>query len=254
MTIFNGKVKFLITAALLITTAVLSSFLYNAAASPVKTYAADTGSDTKRTLNVTGQGIINATPDIAYVMMGVVTESKVARDAQKANADNMSKIIALIKASGIKDEDVKTVNYSINPKYDYNKDTGVSNIIGYTVTNSVKVTVRDISKTGSIIDIATNSGMNITGNVSFGLSDYDTNYNNALKAAVESAKKKADTIAAALGITLKLPLTINENGGYNPQVNFGVADLAMKSEGAAPTPIQGGSLEIDASVSISYEY
>lgn len=207
----------------------------------------------KKTLSVSGQAKVNASPDIAYISMGVVTENKDAKAAQKENANSMDKVIATIKASGIKAEDIKTVNYSIYPKYDYNKISGQSSIVGYTVSNSVSITVRDLTKTGSIIDAAAESGVNMSSNITFGLSNYEEYYNNALKNAVLAAKKKAGTMADALGVVLKTPISVNEGGGYSPLMNYVSYDMKAEMANAA-TPIQSGSLEITANVSIVYEY
>ena len=166
---------------------------------------------------------------------------------------SMDKVIAAIKSTGVKTDDIKTVNYSIYPKYDYNKETGASAIVGYTVNNSVYVTVRDLAKTGNIIDAAADSGVNVSSNISFDLSSYEQYYNDALKNAVLAAKKKAGTVADALGVTLKAPITVSEGGGYSPLRNYATYDMKAERTGAA-TPIQPGSLEITANVSIVYEY
>ncbi|HHW32482.1 MAG TPA: SIMPL domain-containing protein [Clostridiaceae bacterium] len=212
----------------------------------------------KRVINVSGLGIIKASPDIAYITLGFVTEDTDANEAQKKNAKQMDKIVAAIKDLGIEDEDIKTVSYNIYPKYDYDRNTGVSKIIGYSVNNSVQVTVRDILKTGKVIDIASENGANTSGGISFGLSDYEGYYNNALKAAVENAKKKADIIADTLGVSLKLPVSITENSGYQqpPTVYYSkTMDWAASDEAErVTTPIESGTLEIRASVAVIYEY
>lgn len=246
------KNKMVITTAVLMVLAMLTAAVLSFTAfTPVK--AADENQPTKRTLNVSGSGTVNASPDIAYVTLGVVTENKDAKTAQQDNAKAMDKVTALIKSSGIKSDDIKTVNYSIYPKYDYIKDTGESNITGYTVNNSIQVTVRDITKAGSIIDVAAGSGVNLTSNISFGLSDYDKFYNEALKKALGAAKVKAESMADVYGIKLGVPVTINENGGSSPVYsNMGYAKAQVAD--SAATPIQAGTMEIKANVSVAYEY
>jgi len=246
------KNKMVISAAVLTALVMLTvASLSFSAFTPVK--AADENQPTKRTLNVAGSGTVSTSPDIAYVTLGVVTENKDAKVAQQDNAKAMDKVIALIKNSGVKSDDIKTVNYSIYPKYDYNKDTGESRIIGYTVNNSVQVTVRDITKAGSIIDLAAGSGVNLTSNISFGLSDYDKTYNEALKKALEAAKVKAESMAGVYGIKLGVPVTINENGGYGP-VYSNMGYTKAEDAGGVATPIQAGTMEIKANVSVVYEY
>ena len=244
----NNRVKL---AALLLAAAslaVMAFGLYGNA--PAK--AAENQSD-KKTISVSGQARVTATPDIAYITLGVISEDKDAKAAQKANAAAMDKVIAAIKASGVKNDDIKTVNYTIYPKYDYNQTTGVSSIVGYSVNNSVRVTVRDMTTTGNIIDAAADSGVNVSSSINFDLSNYEKYYNDALKNAVLAAKKKADTVASALGVSIKGAVSVNEGGGYSPLSNYATYDMKAENEGIS-TPIQAGSVEIAANVSIVYEY
>lgn len=211
-----------------------------------------TGQPTKRTLNVTGQGTVTATPDIAYITLGVMTEDVDAKVAQQENAKAMNEVIKQIKNSGVKNEDIKTSNYNIYPKTTYNDKTGESKIVGYTVNNSVVVTVRDISKVGNVIDIAAANGVNLSNGISFGLSDYEKYYNEALKQAVKIAKNRATTIGGSLGITVKTPVTVTESGASGPIINYAYDMKA--SAGQATTPIQAGNMDIRATVNMTYEY
>jgi uncharacterized protein YggE len=245
------KSKLMMAVLLLTAAALFAAAIGIFANAPAQAAAEDTAP--KKTINVSGQSKVSASPDFATITLGVVTEDKDAKAAQKANAASMDKVIAAIKALGIKEDDIKTVNYSIYPKYDYNQQTGASSIIGYTVSNNVNVTVRDLQKTGSVIDAAADSGVNTSSSISFGISNYEEYYNEALKNAVLAAKKKAGTIADALGVKLKDPVTVNEGGGYYPLTNYAVYDMKAEAMGAA-TPIQAGSIEITANVSIVYEY
>jgi uncharacterized protein YggE len=249
--IFSTKNKIMMVALVLVAAALFVSVLGIFVNAP--TQAAEEGAE-KRTINVTGQSKVSASPDFATITLGVVSQDKDAKVAQKANATSMDKVIASIKALGISEDDIKTVNYSISPRYDYNKETGISNIVGYTVNNNVSVTVRDLDKTGSVIDAAADSGVNTSSSISFGISNYEDYYNAALKNAVLAAKKKANTIAGALEVTLKAPISVNEGGGYSPLSNFAVYDMKAAEGFNATTPIQAGTMEISANVSIVYEY
>ncbi len=250
----SGKIKliavFVLLAVLLIPVVVLTPPVISQAASDNDPQPA------KRTINVTGQGTVEVSPDIAYITLGVVTENKDAKAAQQENASIMDAVVKAIKSAGVAEEDIKTTGYSIYPKYDYNEKTGTSNIVGYTVRNNVQVTVRDITKVGQIIDIAADKGVNISNSISFGLSDYEKYYNEALKKAVESGSRKAKTIADALGIKLGAPVSVSESGSYVPTYRVYESAAAMKSADGiqVTTPISSGTIEVQAYVSMSYEY
>jgi len=248
-TVLTRKTKLITVTAVLI----VLSFILALIGSPGRISAASDGQPTKRTINVSAQGSVKATPDVAYVEIGVITENENANVAQQNNADIMSKVVNAIKESGVVESDIKTTNYYISPKYIYDRDTGKNEINGYTVTNQVQVTVRDIKKTGNIIDVAASNGANMSSNITFAVSNYELYYNQALKIAVENAKKRAETIAGAIGITLGTPVSVSESGGYySPTVRVSFDSMA-KNE-VATTPISAGTFDISASVSMTYEY
>lgn len=252
MTVALFKNKFLIAAA-----ALLTAILLIVAVAGISGYAPVKAAEeqaTKKTLNTSGSGKISVAPDIAYVSLGVVTEDKNAKTAQQNNATAMNKVVAMVKNTGIVADDIKTIDYNMNPKYNYNKDTGESNIVGYSVTNTIQVTVRDLTKVGNIIDLAANSGSNISNSISFGLSDYEKYYNEALKKAVTIAQKRADTMASVLGITNKTPVTVTESGSSAPVYNYRSYDMVKAEQAAASTPVQAGTIDVTANVSIVYEY
>jgi uncharacterized protein YggE len=254
MAIFNdskNKILLVVVAAAAI---ILASVFVPGILAGKDTYAASEGNtENRRTMYVSGSAKVTAVPDIAYATMGVVIENADAKVAQNENAKLMDKVVKAILAAGVAEDDIKTQGYSISPKYDYNRDTGESKIIGYSVRNSVEVTIRNVEKTGAIIDAATEAGANLSGGIRFGLSDSEKYYKEALAKAVIVAKERAETIADALGVKLKLPYEITETGSSYPV--YVSRDYAKLDEASAlTTPIEPGTLDINASVSIKYEY
>lgn len=220
-----------------------------------KVLAADPTADAARTINVTGVGEVTIAPDIAYLYLGVVTDKLTTIEAQSANSTAINNVIAAIKKDGIKDEEIKTTDYSINPKYDYDKNTGRSSIVGYTVSNTLKVTVKDISKVGQVIDTALKNGANTSNSISFGISDYEKYYNMALLNALSNAQSKAQTISNFLGIKLTTPVKVIENSTGIP--NDYPTSLSAKFESAdssASTSIQAGIYKVKADISLVYQY
>src|SRR5438105_508561 len=99
---------------------------------------------------VTGQGSVTTTPDRAQLSLGVTSDGRTASAALRANAADMAKVIAAIKAQGIAAADIQTAFVSLNVRYNPNGDA----VVGYTASNSVSVTVRTLAKTGPVIDAA----------------------------------------------------------------------------------------------------
>lgn len=208
-----------------------------------------------RTINVTGDGEVNVTPDIAYVSLGVTTEKSSVGEAQKNNSTTMNNIIAAIKKAGVASEDIKTSKYTISPKYSYEDKTGNSTIVGYTVTSTLSVTVKNINLVGSIIDTAIINGANNSNGITFGVSDYEKYYNIALTNAISNAKVKAQAMANSIDVKLSTPTKITENSSgvpteypvfYNESVKNSSMDQGMT--------VQTGIYKIKANVSLVYEY
>lgn len=219
--------------------------------------AADTS---KSSLAVNGNGKVSAKPDMAYITVGVTSQAKTARDAQTDNNKKMSRVIAALKGLAIKDDDIRTVNYDLSPRYEYTHlKTGEQKqqLVGYTATNQVQVVVRDINTVGKALDVVVNAGANLSGGINFTLSEarMEKAYADALSAALKNARGKADVLAKGIGVTLGKPKEINEGGGISiPPMyrEFGYAKMA--DEASSQVPVAAGQLEVNASVSLRYEY
>jgi uncharacterized protein YggE len=130
----------------------------------------------KRTLTLTGQAKVTAAPDMAIISAGTVSEAKTARAALDANNVAMAKVISTIEAAGVEKKDIQTSNFSVQPKYVYPKQTSNGEqqpprIVGYTVSNSVSVIVRDLEKLGTIMDAVVSSGVNQMNGLSFTIAE-----------------------------------------------------------------------------------
>lgn len=201
-------------------------------------------------MTVSAAGIKKVMPDVAYVTVGATTQNKSMSKAQSQNRDIMNALNEALKAGGLTDDDIKTVNYSVNPMYDYT--TGTGKISGYEVTNMIQLTIKDIDKAGDYIDIAAANGANTNYSINFDLLDSTGYYNEALADAVTKAKGKADAIAKAGGYEITGTLEISESQAYyTPEYREYEAAPAAAAE--APTPVAAGLLEISANVTVVYQ-
>lgn len=206
-----------------------------------------------RTITASGEGAIQASPDVAYVSVGVITEGKELAKVQADNTDKMTKVMASLTKLGIKKEEIKTTGYNVSPKYEWNEKTSVSTIVGYTVSNTLEVTVNDITKTGSLLDAAVASGSNTIYGVRFGLKNQTTLYNQALEIAVKDAKAKAAAMGKGLSITNIQPLKITEVSNRNTPVFYEGATASM-DVAKATTPISQGELKVTANVTVEFSF
>lgn len=220
---------------------------------------AGAGEETSKSgLTVNGQGKVSAKPDMAYITVGVTSQAKTARDAQTDNNVKMAKVISTLKGMSIKEDDIRTIQYDLSPRYEYSSlKTGEQKqqLVGYTATNQVQVTVRDINQVGKALDSVVTAGANLSGGINFTLSDakMEKAYADALTAALKSAKGKADVLAKGIGVTLGKPKEISEGGMSIPPM-YRQDFYAAKEEAVGAVHVSAGQLEISASVSLRYEY
>jgi len=204
---------------------------------------------------VTGEGKTMATPDIVLLSLGIEAEAKTVAQAQKDAAEAMNGVMKALKSSGIAEKDIQTQTFSIYPMRKWIEDEQREIIIGYRVTNIVVAKIRQIDKTGTIIDDVAEVGGNLAriDSIGFTVDDPTSYYKEARAKAIGDAIEKAKQMAQAANIKLGRLLYISEGASYMPPVI--VRDYAMKAEGAAPapTPISPGELEIQVTVQMVYD-
>lgn len=213
------------------------------------TVMADT--DVKENIvSVNGVGSVTVKPDIAYINVGVETQNDDAGIAQTENAEQMTAVMAAIKALGIKDEDIKTQQYSIYDRIDYSENGSGDKY--YLVTNIVKVTVQDIDQVGDVIDAAAGAGANQISSIQFGIKEEAEAYQSALKLAMESAKGKANAILSTFGEAADKPSKVSETSYFSGAVRM---DYEMAfADAKASTPVSSGELTVTANVTVEYNY
>lgn len=206
----------------------------------------------KNTIVVTGEGRAFAKPDIGEVTVSVLSQASTVALAQKDNVEKMNAVVKAMKDLGIKEEDLKTTNYQVNPRYQYS--AGRSTIIGYEVRQSLQVKIRELDKAPQVIEKATSSGANEVGSLNFTIDDQDKVKNEAREEAINKAKAKAQNLVVSLGVSLGKIVSFSENYGATPYPVYyeSAKTLGMGGGGAAPD-IQTGQNEINAGVSITYE-
>ena len=202
-----------------------------------------TAATSQHSIVVTGNGAVATVPDRAQLSLGVSSDAKTASAALRANAAEAARVIAAIKGQGIAAADIRTEQVSLSPRYTQNGD----GIIGYTATNSVGVTLRNLDKTGGVIDAAVEAGDNQVSGPNLVRSDQSALYRTALRAAIADAKAKAQTIASASGLHLRRITDVSENGGPTP-----IADATAKVGVAPSTPIEPGTQLVEATVTVTF--
>ncbi len=204
--------------------------------------------DSPATLTVTGTAVVEVAPDIATISLGVTTNGTTAAAAMSANNDALSAVLARIRAAGIEDRDVQTSNLSLNPNWVSSANGTSSEIQGYIASNMLTIRVRELDKTGAVLDAAISDGANSLNGLSFGLQNQRPQEDEARKQAVADAIARASLIADAAGAKLGPILSIAEGGMSEPMP----APMYRMADSKA-VPLAGGSVEVSASVTIVFQ-
>ena len=209
------------------------------------------GGKMPRIISLSGHGEVRATPDIAYVTSGVVTQGATAAEALAANTKAMTDLFAALKESGIEDRDVQTSNFSVQPRYDFSNNQAPK-MVGYDVSNNVTVTLRKVDTLGALLDRMVQSGSNQISGISFDVSKPDDAMDEARKLATEDATRKAKVYAKAMGIELGNVMQVSEGSAAQPPMPM-VRSTMMKADAAPPVPMAAGEQTLAVDVNVIWE-
>jgi uncharacterized protein len=202
---------------------------------------------------VAGEAAVTAVPDVATVSSGVVTREPTAGAALKANAAAMAKVMETVKAAGVADRDVATSGFAVQPQYDYGDGSSprAPKLVGYEVRNMVTVRSRAVDRLGELIDALVGAGSNEIEGLSFEVSDREKRSDEARRAAMDDARRRAALLAESAGARLGAVLSIEEAADQEPPVRP-FAARAKALDAAPATPIARGEQEIRARVTVKW--
>jgi uncharacterized protein YggE len=203
-------------------------------------------------IRVTGDATVAAKPDRAQIDVGVLTQERQSQNAATQNAKQLDAVVsALHKLLGA-EADIKTINYTLSPDYQYRPIGGKQSISSYTAMNVVRVTIDDLDKVGAVIDTATQAGANHVESVRFTVRDPQVLHSQAVREAALKAKTNAEALAAALNLKITRIVSVDNTGDAGTPVDMSIAEL-RDAGGAAPTPVQPGSFLATANVTLTVE-
>lgn len=213
----------------------------------------DTSMQESRTISVNGNGTISIEPDIAYINIGVQTEGENAEEAVASNNQQSQQLFEALTSAGIAEKDIKTSNFSIFPRQEYDNQGQPTRAVTYVVDNSVSVTVRDLTIIGAVLDAAVQAGANNIYGIQFDVEDREAAQQQAMTAAVENARERAEVLASAADVTLGKVISIQSFLGGSSPIPYGRA-FAMSADMAAESiPVSTGEMQIMVDVSVVYE-
>lgn len=219
--------------------------------------------DVKNTITVSGTGEIYTKPDLAMVSFSVTNEASTVDKAVGQNTEKMNAVIKAVKEQGVKDEDVKTTDFYVYPRYEYQKsETEIYSyppqkrvLVGYEVRQSLEVKIRDLSKIGAIIETGTSSGANEVGGLQMKVDKEEEFQKQARGQAIDNAKEKAKELAKQIGVKLGKISSFSDSTSPVDMYSATKSSVppGMGIGGAESADIQTGQNKITSNVSITYE-
>lgn len=203
-------------------------------------------------LSVSAQAEASRVPDVASLSTGVVSQAADANAALRANAEQMGKVMAAIKAAGIAEKDIQTSGINVNPQYRY-ADNQPPAITGYQASNTVSIKVREIGKLGKVLDALVASGANQVNGPSFEIDEPEAVYDEARRSAIDKAQKRAEMYAKSLDMKVKRIVSISEGGGFQPPRPMMMMAKAEAYDSAASSPVSPGETTLTANLDVVFE-
>ena len=160
----------------------------------------------------------------------------------------------LLQAEGIADRDVQTSSFAIYPQYrQVAPKDGIEppqEIIGYEVSNTLTLKVRDLEKLGGLIDKTVKLGVNQGGQIEFTNTNTDEVMTQARKAAVAEALAKAKTLTEAAGVKLGRIMEISENSA--PPMAPPMMRMTMAKDSGNGVPVAAGETSYTVNVNVVF--
>jgi len=202
-------------------------------------------------LSVSAQSEAKRVPDVATISAGVVTQAADANAAMRANAVQMDKVMAAIKAAGIAERDIQTSGINLNPQYKYVENQEPT-ITGYQANNTVNLKVRDIGKLGKVLDALVASGANQVNGPSFEIDQPEEAYDEARRGALEKAQARAAMYAKTLGVRVRRIVSISEGAGFQPPRPMAMMAMA-RGKAEMDTAVSPGETTLSANLDVVFE-
>jgi len=207
---------------------------------------------TEQTINVQGSSEMTFDPNEAEVWAGISVVKVTAEDAQNEANKVINAIIDGLRYKGFTEKDISTEQLSLYEEYRWEDNT--NKVVGWRATQILKVKTTDLTKVGTIVDVAVNNGATNIQNINFGLSnDKEQEYKaKALAEATASARAKAETIAKSLGVKLGKIQSVSESNFYYTPYRYAMAEMAGSAAVKEAATVLPQKVDVSAQISLVY--
>ena len=183
---------------------------------------------------------VNSSPDLVMLSAGVNATALTASAALQDNAQRMARVIAAIEGQGVAEEDIRTSEISLNPQYEWDEVGRRQVFRGYQVSSTVQIRLRDIPRTGRVLDAVVTAGADEIGSISWSVED------------PSQARQRALGFARQAGYTDVRLLEVSEGGSDWPSPQPLAMNAALEARNMT-MPIRPGQVQTGVMISVKYE-
>lgn len=207
------------------------------------------------TITVVGDATVSSAPDEAVLTLTVETDGDDPGAVMNQNAEVVTAVIDRLKREDVDETEIETANVSVYPIRTYHPETGKETLVGYRCQNSIRVTLTEADEVGRVLSAAVEAGANIASGPVWKLSDDTEAATEALRKATENARAKAEALADAQGVELGDVVMMTETNVDVPVYPMYESALMkdLASGAVSETPISPASLDVSATVTVTYE-
>ncbi|MGH2353863.1 MAG: SIMPL domain-containing protein [Chloroflexota bacterium] len=194
-------------------------------------------------ITVIGDGVATVRPDTTTIRLGVEVNAKTPAEALEGTRQSADRVLQRLRDRGVAEADLQTSGLNVFRVQEGMRD-GPPAQAGtvYRGIASITVQAQDTSRAGALLEQAMQAGATSVEGLSFGVRDDTDLRRQALAAAIQDARPKAETAAAAASLTVtgvrsivELPLgpvrgAAGLGGGAAPGVAPGELDVPVRVE------------------------
>ncbi|MFS0716132.1 SIMPL domain-containing protein [Arthrobacter sp. 1P04PC] len=208
-------------------------------------------SDSPRTLSVTGTGTAESAPDLLTLTIGVESRRPGVEAAYRDAGAAATAITDALRGHGVKDGDITGTGLSLRAEVTWQEGQG-QRVTGYLATGTLRVRLRDLAGSASVISDAVRAGTDDARlhGIGLGFADPAALESAARQAAWEDALTRAGQFAALAGARLGKVLSVTENPASPPALP---PVPLQRTAAAQPVAVEAGSVAVTAAVGVVWE-
>lgn len=224
---------------------------------PAPLAAAQSGQgDASRGISVTGTARVEVQPDTARFGFSITANGATREAALRRVSVKTRRVLAAVEATGIPAADTRTGQVEVFQVTKRRARGEQPAVVAQRAATSVSVQTGNVEATGRAIPAAIAAGATSVNGPRFSVSDTAPAFEDALAAAFDQARRKAQRLADRAGVTLGRPVRIREQGAddfENPPPPRAAPDNGGGGAPAQPeVPVRPGPTTIRATVSVIF--